>query len=373
MKTLIETRPIRIKTLVLGTFIFSAPYLQNVMANDDQLLRDSEQIFNSDQIDIDGQFRKKPTASERLAKIRKNVEQKHEQMVQKKIEDIRMNEELKLGNKLQKAFNGNFQNEDSLGVQQAAVQKPKIIAPPVYPVKAKKSKDNRIVPSVGLMNFDGDKADFESNFHGSLAFESKIHTNILLGVSVAYTTLDIQDVRDNFNGFGVNQFFFGGFNNGFGQYERDMEYRQFDLTLTSKFYLLRSAKIKPYLGVGLGYRKASLEYSESDPGLQNGQFSNGPFFNNQNFSSDDAEYSTGYMTGQANIGADVDFNDSIGARLDLSYTKGLTDGSSSSNNRRIQNGFLTAEQIDQISLDREGRKIEDASIVGISAGLLIKF
>ena len=122
MKT-INGKKRRLGSFFLATAILAGSGFQMATANDDALLNDTETILNSDQIDIDGQFRSKQSDAQRLSKMRKKIEKKHERMIQKKIEDIRIQEELRLGQKLQQAFDGTVQGTDSVSMGQAGVAK----------------------------------------------------------------------------------------------------------------------------------------------------------------------------------------------------------------------------------------------------------
>lgn len=373
MKTLQDQKR-KLSSFFLATAILAGSGFQMATANDDALLNDTETILNSDQIDIDGQFRSKQTDAQRLAKMRKNIEKKHERMIQKKIEDIRLQEELRLGQKLQDAFTGSVQNADSVSMGQAAVGK--TTAGTLAPIESMGSvtdRKNRVIPSFGLMSVNGENADFESEISANLAFETLIKERFLVGLNLGYTTLEIKDVNpnyaSNFNSF--NYFNYNYFNtfNTFGLSNtigRDMKYNQIDLNVNGKYYVLKNTKIKPFVGLGLGYRRSTLEYSESDPfynqaiGLQIGT------------TLENAEYIGNYLTGQASIGADVSFNNNIGARLELGYSKGLTQSSTTQNNIQDPNN-LYYNSVDQANLDNVGKGIEKGDIIGINAGLIIGF
>ena len=131
------------------------------------------------------------------------------------------------------------------------------------------------------------------------------------------------------------------------------------------FMFLKTSKIKPFVGLGLGYRRATLEYSESDP-----------FFNQAlgfgfGQSLEQAEYVGNYVTGEATIGADVRITPLIGARVAVNYIKGLTDSSRNATSADQNNVFFQSP--DQNNLDNIGREIEDSTMLGVSAGLVINF
>ncbi len=348
------------------------------LAQDDALLEDTESVLNSEQIDVDGQFSRKETKAQKLAKLRKKIEQEHEQMVQKKIEDIRMQEELKLGQKLKSAFSGQMQNVDQVSTAQAAPQR--VEAPAPAPLPEKIEKNNSIVPTLGLTSISVDGAEsYESELSAGINFESKLTKRFAVGIGLGYTTMKITDINANQNGFGYNTYTgynnntcnqwgqcttYGTFGNNTGYLQgREMDYRQMDLNIDGKFFITPDSKISPFVGLGLGYRRASLKYTENDP------------YYNQSIggygtTGADSEYSSNYVTGTVSGGADIAFSDVIGARIQLSYTKGLTE---SSNTDNTTNNFGYNYDYNQIGLEQTGKALEGADFGSLSAGLIINF
>ena len=371
MKT-INGKKRRLGSFFLATAILAGSGFQMATANDDALLNDTETILNSDQIDIDGQFRSKQSDAQRLSKMRKKIEKKHERMIQKKIEDIRIQEELRLGQKLQQAFDGTVQGTDSVSMGQAGVAKTSAgTLAPMAQMGSATEKKNRVIPSFSLLSVSAEAADYESEISTSVAFETLIKDRFLVGVSLGYSTLKIKDVNPNyastFNSFNNYNYNYNNFNT-FGASStigRDMKYNQLDLNVNGKFYVLKDSKIKPYVGLGLGYRRSTLEYSESDPYYNQG------IGLNIGTTLENAEYIGNYVTGQATVGADVAFNSNVGARLELGYTRGITESSNPQNVQDPNNLFYNS--VDQTNLDNVGKGIEKGSIVGISAGLIIGF
>jgi len=366
------------RSYVLAVAVVCGSMSLSALAQDDALLEDTESVLNSEQIDVDGQFSRKQTQAQKLAKLRKKIEREHEQMVQKKIEDIRMQEEIKLGRKLKSAFSGNMQKVDTVSTGQAAPQRVAAPAPALAPV-IKKEKNNSIIPTLGLTSIAVEgKESYETELSAGINFESKLTKRFAVGIGLGYSTMKINDINPN-NGTGFNSFnTFGTFNtgcvNGFNCFNtfgtngylqgREMNYRQMDLNIDGKFFIVPDSKIKPFVGLGIGYRRASLSYSENDP-----------YYNQSigGFGSTgaDSEYSSNYVTGTVSGGADIAFSEVIGARLQLAYTKGLTESSNTDN--RTFNNFGGGYDYNQIALEETGRALEGADFGSISAGLIINF
>jgi len=326
-----------------------------VLAQNDVLLNDTQDILNSDQIDIDGTYRKE-TAADRIGKMRKKLEVQNEQMVQKKIEDIRIKQETDLSNKLQKAFRGNLQAmdqaEDSVGTYQAAPQR--VIAPMPVAVEQTELK-NKIIPYFGVKQFDGESIDsFEAKVNAGLSMENMITERFSVGLSFNYTAMDITDIR-YYNGF--NQFNFG-YNDG-----DEISYSNLNVGINGKFFITTTSKIRPYVGAGLGYNRTSLKYDE-----QNSQFNNN-FGGNFNSSNEDSKVSGSNVTGTGAIGAEILFTESIGLNLEFNYTRAITSAFDASNSN---NNFGFNDQA-KSNLEALGDNLEDSDVAALNIGFVVKF
>lgn len=331
--------------------------LQGANAQGDPLLEDTQSILNSEQINIDGNFNapKQPTAADRIENMRKKLEERNEQMVQKKIEDMRMKEEMKLANKLSNAFNG--QNMDSVNVTQAAPVK-KVVAP-VPVVKKKKAKRNKVIPSFGLMAISGENGlDLESSTNFNLAMENQVHERVSVGLSVGYTKMGITDTANQYAGvntynYNYNPYYNTGYNTTYGQ-GREMEYTRLGLEVNSKFFVTVKNTIRPYVGLGVGYNRHDLAYEN------NTQYNLGSVqLGNEDFSSS-------YVAGSVLVGSEIHFSETLGANLEFKYQKGLGDSFNTSSAQTNSNP-------DQIRLENVGSAIEKADNMSLNAGLLIKF
>ncbi|MCP4914092.1 MAG: hypothetical protein GY909_13350 [Oligoflexia bacterium] len=337
------------KTLALSLVALFALSPSVIIAQDD-LINDAQGVFNSDQIDIDGQFRKE-TAADRVAKMRKKLEEQNEQMVQKKIEDIRVRNEQKLANQLQGAFNG--QQIDTVSTGQAAVQKVEVKAPEAPKAQEKK---NKIIPSFGVTQFNGENIDgFESTINAGIQFENMITERIAVGLGVQYTTMEITDTN-TINNFG-NNFGFNNFNN-FNNNQAEIDYKNLNLNVNGKFFLSADAKIKPFVGAALGYNRTTVEYTKKPTTFNN--FCNGFNCNNNN---DVPSASGSNISGTALIGAEVDFTDTVGLALDVRYTKAFT---ASMDPEGEQNQ-------DERVLKSIGKELEESDQASLNLGFIIKF
>lgn len=347
--------------LMMGLILSSL--IMGAQAQDD-LLFETGQVLESDQIDIDGNFNR-PSAADRMAKMRQQLEKQNENMMRKKIEDIRVQQEQEMSNKLRKAFQGGLaaidsdeQASDEVKTVQAAPQRIETV------IEAPKdTKSNKVTPFFGVANYSGDNVDFESNLNLGLSLESEVSKHFSVGVNFTYSTMDITDTANtyvnnfgNYNNFGNNYgpYYNPGYYNTFGE-GREMSYKRMGLDVNTKFFITADTKIRPFIGLGLGYNRSSLKYND-DGGNYN--------YNGINFG--DEEYTSSFISGTASVGAEVNFSETIGAVVDVRYNKGLSDGFNSESTQSFNNP-------DQVRLENVGKSIEEAHQVSLNAGLIIRF
>ena len=165
----------RLSVVSLFLMAFTVLNSQQLKAQDD-ILESAEDILENsdalemDQIDIDGKL----SASERLRKKREKLEERNRLMMEKKVEDIRVKQEIELTKKLGAAFEKNLNslNEDKVQVVQAApVVQPAPVAPaPIVETRIievpapveKVIKTSKIIPSLGVQNMKGTRIDLET-------------------------------------------------------------------------------------------------------------------------------------------------------------------------------------------------------------------
>lgn len=366
MKLSTENRRLSFMSLFLATAIIAGIHSGASYAQDD-MLDEADDVLSGDALQMeDINLEGKLSPSERLRQRREKLEERNKIMVEKKIEDIRVKQEIALSNKLQDAFGKSLNNlnEDKVQVTQAApvavapqpvvaiapVVETKIIEEKVEPVK--EVKKSKVIPYVGATSIKGEKIDFESKTNIGLNLETLVMPQLSVGVGVGYTALDITDVANDFvtNGSIYNSTYYNSFGTG-----RKMSSSKVSIEANGKFFLTEESKIKPFLGGAVSYNRSNLKYEDGG----NGYNANGVNFGNEGFSST-------AMGATAKLGAEVDFNETVGLNIDLSYTKTLSSGISSS-------GTTTTVNPDQVRLENVTKSMEEADITAIQAGLVVKF
>lgn len=362
----LENKRLTFMSLFLATAIIATASQTTPAYSQDDVLDEAEDALANqdalemDQIEIEGKL----SPSELLRRRREKLEERNKLMVEKKIEDIRVKQEIALTNKLQGAFNNSLNgiNEDKVQTVQAAPVTPAPVAPapivetrivevPAAPVK--EEKKSKIIPSLGTSNIKGDRIDLESNVTFGVSAETMVMPQVSAGLGIGYTTLDLTDVSNDFINYGYGGYYNTGYYGTYGS-GRKMSLKKLTIEANGKYFFTEDSRIKPFAGLGLSFNRSTLKYENSNP-----YSTNGVNFGAEGFSST-------ALAGSAKLGAEIDVNDTIGFNIDLSYTKNITSGISKSANTVSTNP-------DQGRLENVTKEIEDGDITAIQAGLVVRF
>lgn len=364
MKLTAETKNIgrlTFMSLFLATALAAGLHTPQLHAQDD-MLDEADDALQMDDINLEGKI----SPSERLRQRRERLEERNKIMVEKKIEDIRVKQEIALTNKLQDAFGKSLNNlnEDKVQVQQAApvaVAPQPVVAPaPVVETKIievekpiiKEEKKSKVIPFLGAQSIKGDKTDFETKMSIGASVETFVLDQVTAGLGIGYSTMDITDTANAYlnNGSVIGSGYYSSFSGG-----RKMAYDKITLEANSKFFLTVESRVKPFAGLGLSYNRSNLKYEDNG----NGYNFNGVTYGSEGFSSTS-------MAATAKLGAEVDFSETVGLNIDLSYTKTLSSGISNKSDVGNSNP-------DQVRLQNVTKSIEDSDITSIAAGLIVRF
>lgn len=343
---------------------------QNVRAQDD-LLDDTDELLGNDSLQMDDiSIEGKLSPSELLKRRREKLEERNKIMVEKKIEDIRVKQEIALTNKLQGAFNSSLNNlnEDKVQTVQAApvAVAPAPVAPaPIIetriievpaPAPVVERKASKIIPSIGTSSIKSDRIDLGSNLNIGVGLETNVLPQVSVGFGIGYTTFDITDVANDFsNNGGINNggFYNPGYYNVYGA-GRKMTNKKLTIEAGGKFFFTEDSRLKPYLGAAISFNRSTLKYENTNT------YSTGGI----NFG--DEGYSSTAMAGTARLGAEIDLNETVGFNIDLAYTKNITSGISKNANTLNTNP-------DQFRLENVTKEIEEGDTTSIQAGVVIRF
>lgn len=339
-----------------------------VRAQDDVLDDAEDALANSDtldmdQIDIEGRL----SPSELMKRRREKLEERNKIMVEKKIEDIRVKQEIALTNKLQGAFNNSLNNlnEDKVQTVQAApapvapapvapapIIETRIIEVPAEPVKVE--RNSKIIPQLGVSSIKGDRLDLETDLTIGVQAETMITPQISVGVGLGYATMKMTDVA---NAYATNYggYYNTGYNNVYGPQGREMSLKKFTIEGNAKYFFTEDSMIKPYIGGGVAFNRSTLKYENQNT------------YNYQNYSFGNEDYGSSAVGGSLKLGAEIAFNETIGANIEFAAAKNISSGISKSSE------LNTTYNPDQGRLESVSKEIEEATSTSIQAGLVIKF
>ncbi len=319
---------------------------------------DDFEVFDSEEIDVDGVFREKPrpSAADRMREQRARLEKKNEELVRKKIEDARIREEQRMTRRLQNMFNGKgFVDDvqDSVSTGAAAPQKVTAEAPSLPGTKTAS-----VSVGAGLTTYqvarEGNIAenDYSSDASFNIAVDGKVADRFMMGVGFNYVGINFED--NPFNGF---------YNTTFQQ-PREIEGRIMAFDVHGKFIFTRDSRVKPFVGLQAAYNRMSLEFSNQNP-TTNGF---GNFYNNYG----QEEYTKGFMSAGASAGLIFDINESFGINAQVGYNKGF--GSSSDSDSRNNNIFFNPNIVDdRVTLESVGSQIQSADAFTLNIGVQANF
>jgi hypothetical protein len=367
MKLTTKTKRLSLMSVLLAVAIISGT--QNVRAQDDDLLDDTDELLGNDSLQMDDiSIEGKLSPSELLKRRREKLEERNKIMVEKKIEDIRVKQEIALTNKLQGAFNNSLNNlnEDKVQTLQAAPVAPApVAAAPIAPAPIIETriievpapapvverKASKIIPSVGTSSVKSDRVDLGSNLNIGVALETNVLPQVSLGFGIGYTTFDITDVANDFSNNGG--YYNPGYYNVYGA-GRKMTNKKLTIEAGGKFFFTEDSRLKPYLGAAVSFNRSTLKYENTNT------YSTGGV----NFG--DEGYSSTAMAATARLGAEIDLNETVGLNIDLAYTKNITSGISKNANTLNTNP-------DQYRLENVTKEIEEGDTTSIQAGVVVRF
>lgn len=324
------------KTLIMSGLILST--IGSVAANSEYI---EDQFSGEIPIDIDGSF-SRPSESSKLEQVRKKLEKQNEEMVQKKIEDIRVDNEKKLTKQLQSALTGQAPLSSSSSVVETNTTEV---------VKPTSSKDLDLGISVGVSNINGTGIDLETSITGKITLESRVAERFLVGLGIGYTNIEMTPLSDVLGSSYFSAYYGSGYYNVGGDFGAPVDYDQLDISANGKYLIGTNGKLKPYVGLGVIYSRFNM-----DSNYQYTYFSTNPV----------NTIDGSFLSVNTNAGARLMFTDDIGMNLELSYTRGIGGVLGTRNSVSLLDP--TASMLFDIA-----NEIADSNIFGIQAGLLFSF
>lgn len=333
----------------------------------DDLLQQAQTVLNSEQIDVDADYEEpaEKSAQELLEDARKKSEMDNVKKIANKISKLKVSKQqvkeitLKEGENLSSRINSIFgtgsdsksESKDTVSTKQAAPQKEtQIVVIQAPQPKSSLAENVRVIPSVGVTNIQGEGINLESKYSVGLDVETMVTERIAIGVGVGYSTLELLDISDNWRS---NPYYYD---------YSELKYNQLELRLNSKLFLTTNSRFRPYIGVGVAYNRVNMKYT----GEENNDYNSSSWYygTTTNKLPVEEEFTSGYVSGNVSLGAEVKITKNIGLAIEGRYSRGLTGGIA---NETVINSDRQAR------LDRLGEAITDSDFLSLNGGLLVTF
>ncbi len=248
--------------------------------------------------------------------------------------------------------------EDKVSVQQAAPVAPQVVETKVEAPKTDEAFGStiKVMPYSGLTTLSSDNETLEAGLVGGVRVETNVNNRFSVGMGFKYTSLTTED----FGGTNyINQGYVDYYNSYYGG--REIDYKNMNFDLYTKFYIIKNDRFRPYVGAGMGYNRTTMEYTNNNSASSS---YNG---NNYGYSFGSEEVVTSNVNVELMVGSEVKFSDSIGANLELNYSRSLGGNISS------ENGINPYLAPDQQRLEDLSTELGEANIISLFAGLLVEF
>lgn len=207
----------------------------------------------------------------------------------------------------------------------------------------------------GVTTYVGDIETLRADNMG-LRAEANVSDRFSMNVGVGYTSFQTEDFASSIYN---NQGYQSPYQNVYGQKGRDIEYKNFNFDIGGKFFIARTERFRPYIGMNLGYNMATMNY------MQNDNFNASPF--GYNFQFGNEEYKMSFANATLALGTEILFTRNVGMTLQGAYSRGLGSSLSSENSRNV------GESPDQRRLGELADEVINANALSITAGLMVIF
>jgi hypothetical protein len=248
--------------------------------------------------------------------------------------------------------------EDILNVQQAAPIAPQVVEAPIQvPTTGDKFGSTiKVLPYSGLTTLMSDNESLEAGLVGGIKIETNANDRFSIGIGFNYTSLSTQD-------YGGSNYMNSGYVDYYNSYYggREMEYKNMNFDIYSKFFIIKNDRFRPFVGAGIGYNRTTMAYADNNQASS----SYGGQYYGYNFGSE--EVITSNVNIELMIGSEIKFTESIGANIELNYSRSL--GGNLSSEKGV-NPYLAP---DQQRLEDLSEELGESNIVSLFAGMLIEF
>lgn len=300
--------------------------------------------LESDTLDVSGRMSEIDKARERLAK-------KVDKYVDDQVDNKRLQKEKEVANEISNMFNNGpsgLGDDSSLTPQATTVSAAPAVA---------SDKSNKITIGAGMSSFSSEDIEDQNAIGFGIDVEKDISDRFAIGLAFGYTNMS-SVVDHNSFGFAI----------GRGVLPRsEINYNRYSLDIYGKAYFSsRSSRIRPYVGLGIGYNNSRVEFNKQDPNYYDYGIANYSYYND----SDKEGVVASTAAGSIILGSEINLGDNIGFNVSGSYRRSLTSSFGNTPVRRNHRGFIDRRED---LLRRMGESIEDSHEAKFNVGLIVRF
>ena len=213
-----------------------------------------------------------------------------------------------------------------------------LLAKPIT-VESEISKPARfkVTPQFGVMKLKSDYLDYNSTISTGVALDYMLSSHFSVGVNFTYSLFELFEGDYTYN-------------------SNEMDLKTYDIGIFSKFFILPSGVVRPFIGTGLSYIHNKLQYADD------AYNSFVPYYNNE-------DYSFGTVAGTVMVGSEVRFSRNVGLVIDGRYMQNFASGLNRSFDSSSNSVYGYAPRaMENVEYDLEG-----AYSFSVNAGFVISF
>ena len=195
----------------------------------------------------------------------------------------------------------------------------------------------KVTPQFGVMKLKGDYLDYNSTISTGVALDYMLSNYFSIGFNFTYSLFELYEGDYAYN-------------------NNDMDLKTYDFGIFTKFFLIPSGVVRPFIGTGISYIHNEMQNADDA-------------YNSYDRYNYDKSYGFGTVAGTVVVGSEVRFSRNVGLVIDGRYMQNFASGlnrSYDSYNNSVYSYVPNA--IENVEYD-----LEDAYSLSVNAGLIISF
>ncbi|TDJ04330.1 MAG: hypothetical protein E2O68_08415 [Deltaproteobacteria bacterium] len=196
----------------------------------------------------------------------------------------------------------------------------------------KKEPVVKIMPTFGVMKLKSDYLDYNSTISTGVALDFMLSSRFSVGVNFTFSLFELYEDH-------------------FAYSSNEMDLKQYDLGIFTKFFIIPHGVIRPFIATGISYIHNKMNYADDA------------------YAYYDDDYTFGTVAGTVAVGSEVRFSRNIGLIIDGRFTQNFASGL----NRRYGDSTNSIYGYVPLAMERIEYDLEDAYSLALNVGLIILF